>query len=74
MSDTASRLSAFESRFDSITQSLSSALQALQTQSIQQAQEQKDQLALVNILNPKGATCNGGYRAKQTLLFYILLF
>ncbi len=29
---------------------------------------------VVNILDPKGATCNGGYRAKQTLFFYLLLF
>jgi hypothetical protein len=28
----------------------------------------------VNILDPKGATCNGGYRAKQSLFFYLLLF
>jgi hypothetical protein len=27
----------------------------------------------VNILDPEGATCNGGYRAKQTLFFYLLL-
>jgi hypothetical protein len=31
-------------------------------------------LTSVNILDPEGVTCNGGYRAKQTLLFYFLLF
>jgi hypothetical protein len=47
LSGTASRLSAFDSRFDSVTQSLSSALQLLQDQSVQQAQAQKDQFALM---------------------------
>jgi hypothetical protein len=42
ISDTASRLSTFETRFDSITQSLSSSLQLLQDQSLQQAQAQKE--------------------------------
>jgi hypothetical protein len=50
MSDTASRLSAFESRFDSVTQSLSSAIQMLHDQSTQQAQAQKDQFALMSQL------------------------
>jgi hypothetical protein len=50
LSDTASRLSAFESRFDSVTQSLTSALQLLQDQSAQQAQAQKDQFALMSQL------------------------
>jgi hypothetical protein len=48
MSDTASRLSAFENRFESVTQSLSSALKLLQDQSIQQSQAQKDQYMLVS--------------------------
>jgi hypothetical protein len=60
LSDTASRLSAFESRFDSVTQSLTSALQLLQDQAAQQAQAQKDQFALMSqlltIVMPKAGT------------------
>jgi hypothetical protein len=50
MSDTASRLSAFENRFESVTQSLSSTLKLLQDQSAQQAQVQKDQFMLMSQL------------------------
>jgi hypothetical protein len=50
MSDMASRLSAFESRFDSVTQSFSLALKLLQDQSAQQAQAQKEQFALMTQL------------------------
>jgi hypothetical protein len=52
MSDTASRLSAFESRFDSVIQLLSSALQLLQDQSTQQAQAQRDLFTLMSRLLP----------------------
>jgi hypothetical protein len=50
MSNTASRLSAFKSHFDSVTQSFSSALKLLQDQSAQQAQAQKEQFALMTQL------------------------
>ncbi len=43
MSDTASRLSAFESRFDSIAQGFSSSLQLLRDQSETQAKAQEEQ-------------------------------
>jgi hypothetical protein len=43
-------LSAFETRFDSITQSLSSSLKLLQDQSLQQAQAQKEFFYLITQL------------------------
>jgi hypothetical protein len=53
MSDTASRLSAFKSRFDSVTQSFSCAMKLLQDQATQQAQAQKEQFTLMTQLLQK---------------------
>jgi hypothetical protein len=50
MSDTASRLSAFESRFDSVAQGFTSSLQLLRDQSGNQAKVQKEQSDLLQNL------------------------
>jgi hypothetical protein len=49
-SDTGSRLSAFESRFDSVAQGFSSSLQMLKTQAENQAKVQQEQSALLQRL------------------------